>query len=159
MWKKIRLWINKIKIFLLKLIPIKIKSGCGHWNSLAVTVEAFEEKRNFTYKLKRLFSSHKNLYCPQCLANMAIKCGWCDNVIWPGDEITLLKPKNIDSYKLPESALLYSQNPVVVVGCVCDADAVIDVQGNWHPPEGILFKDSIIHKLEKNPNQVLIAEV
>ncbi len=73
-------------------------------------------------------------WCLECLGKMAVKCAWCEQVIFIGDPITLYTPAKAD-FKLPADATLYKQEPLQVVGCLrmsC-ADTGADCAGFWVP--------------------------
>lgn len=74
-------------------------------------------------------------YCPQCWQQAAIRCAWCEEVILPGDAITLYTPKK--GVEVPEHARVYKREPhLQLVGCLrwnC-AQSGIDRAGFWVMP-------------------------
>lgn len=74
--------------------------------------------------------------------HMAIRCAWCGNRIFIGDPITLYTPltqeltQNND-FQVPENAVVYSKDPLQLVGCLgwnC-AESGADRAGFWVPGE------------------------
>lgn len=120
LYKALKFRKTKIKLYNFK---------CGHRSVLVKEVEAHGEKQT-----ARTDTQHLE-YCPECLARMAIKCAWCGNVIWPGEPITLYSPSKKD-FQVPDGAVVYSKEPLLLVGCLgwnC-AETGGDRSGFWVPP-------------------------
>jgi hypothetical protein len=47
---------------------------------------------------------------------MTITCPWCGKPILIGDYVTLYTPSD-PNFKIPEGAVVYSENPLQLVGC------------------------------------------
>ena len=75
-------------------------------------------------------------WCLSCIGSMAIRCAWCEEVIFIGDPVTLYTPTKPD-FSVPEHAIVYSENPLQLVGCLrmnC-AESGADRAGFWIPGE------------------------
>lgn len=112
-----------------------IAEECGHLTPVRRRITAFGETREL-----KLRDENKNpLYCLRCLEKMVIRCAWCGRAIFPWDPITLCTPK--EDFELPSYAVVYSEDPVQLVGCLrmdCAPTAALRA-GFWVPP-GQVFR-------------------
>lgn len=116
-----------------RLLPIKYTAQkCGHWTKKKGAISAFGHKG----AVEMPFNDEGGVdYCLDCIGRMAIRCGWCGEVIWIGQPITLYTL--LDKFEIPEYAIKYSENPLQLVGCLgwnC-ADTGADRAGFWLPGE------------------------
>lgn len=86
-------------------------------------------------------------YCIDCIGKMSIKCAWCEGSIHIGDPVTLYAPQ--ESFKVPEHAVRYHNDPKCLVGCLrwnC-AETGGDRAGFWVPPGKVARVPSPIEML------------
>jgi len=112
--------------------PREIMCGCGHHSKLKKKFKIGGEKVTFriNYKPDKEFQ-----YCLDCVSKMSITCPWCGRPILVGDYVTLYTPTD-PNFKIPEGAVVYSENPLQLVGCQrrdC-ADSGADYCGTWDVP-------------------------
>lgn len=128
---------EKLKDFFSWLKPKKIVCGCGHTSKLKKKVSVGGER----ILLRINYRPDKQIpYCLDCVEKMSIVCPWCGKPIFVGDYITLYTPSNPD-FKIPEGAVVYSENPLRLVGCqrsTC-AETGADYCGIWEVP-GVVKK-------------------
>ncbi len=125
---------------------------CNHRSYLTKKVSAFGQEVTFSV------SSSFLVWCPDCLAKMAIRCAWCGKVVFPGDPITLYTPTQ--EWKVPEYAVVYREDPFQVVGCLrmdC-ADTGADRAGFWVPPGKVRRVFSPIEKLLREGGKGIVIE-
>lgn len=121
------------KEWFLCLLKLRYKATkCGHYTKQSGSVSAFGQT------IHTKMPKNKNCsfdYCLDCVSKMATRCAWCGNPIFIGEPITLYTP-NTD-FKIPEYAVIYSKDPLRVVGCLSRdcADTGGDVAGFWLPGE------------------------
>lgn len=100
---------------------------CGHKTQPEVEVRAFGDK--FLMTLPRDMKK-RPILCAECLAGKAIRCAWCNRVIFVGEFVTLCPaPKNVTSAE--SHTVLYGGDSVV--GCLhprCPHPQVLAV-GIW----------------------------
>ena len=79
-------------------------------------------------------------FCYKCVADMAIRCVWCGELILIGDPVTLNSPNK--DFKIPNWAVVYQTEPLKLVGCgrtsCCFSRA--DYRG-YLAPEGKILKN------------------
>ncbi len=129
--------------------PDSYLCGCGHTATYKTVLSIHGREGEY------VLPSANPLWCPQCFAKAAIKCAWCGYPIVPGDPVTLYTPgprsdifistkepseaqirRQQKEFVLPDGAVVYSQNPLRVVGCLrweC-ADTGGDRAGFWVMP-------------------------
>lgn len=111
----------------------KVKCNCGHTSPRRKIIFILSEEYSLSFKGK----GNPEL-CPDCWARMAIKCAWCGKPIMPFDPITLYSPKNPDDFEIPKHAVVYSENPLRLVGCLrwegCCLFSHLNRAGFWVPP-------------------------
>ncbi len=119
-----------------KAVPAKnnpqiIMANCGHLTKLIDRVSAFGDETETEIKI---FPGEQPAYCHRCLEKMACRCVWCGRTIFIGDPITLYTPNG--DYVRPSYAIVYSENPLQIVGCGRSdcADTGADYAGFWLPP-------------------------
>lgn len=91
-------------------------------------------------------------YCPECWQEAAIKCAWCDEIILPGESVTLYTPK--ENFEIPEHAVFYKSEPrVQLVGCLrwACARSGVDRAGFWVMPGKVQRVATPLEILEANP--------
>lgn len=106
---------------------------CGHRTRQTGVVSAFGK----TIAIKMPRNEYGSVdYCLKCIGKMAIRCAWCGNPIFIGNPITLYTPKQND-FKIPDYAVIYSENPLQLVGCLGWNCAITgaDRAGFWVPGE------------------------
>ena len=123
-WKNLFSW--------LKLKPTEVVCGCGHTSKMEKKVYIGNKKET----LKILYKpSSIPPFCLDCIEKMVIVCPWCERPIFIGDYVTLYTPTD-PNYKIPEGAVVYSENPLQLVGCQRSdcAEAAADYRGIWEAP-------------------------
>ena len=116
-------WFRKKKEF--------ITADCGHETKEEDKVSAFGE--DILTKLP--IENGKTSYCHKCIEKMVRQCAWCKRPIFIGDYLTLYTPAKKD-FVIPEYAVVYSKDPLQLVGCQrtdC-AETGADYCGEWLPP-------------------------
>lgn len=112
--------------------PKEIVCGCGHTSKMEKEVPVGKEKET----LKIVYKPNKTPpFCLDCIEKMTIICPWCGRPIFVGDYITLYTPSN-PKFKIPEGTVVYSKNPLRLVGCQradC-AETGADYCGIWEAP-------------------------
>jgi len=109
-----------------------VATKCGHRTKRSGRVSAFG--CIITTQMPKNESGSVD-YCLDCIGTMAIRCAWCGSPIFIGDPITLYTPR--DNFHLPEHAVIYSNKPLQLVGCLgwnC-AETGADRAGFWFPGE------------------------
>ena len=87
-------------------------------------------------------------YCLECIGKMAIKCGWCGQLIHIGDFVTPYLPRP----NMPDYTRYHQDGPGLartVIGC-CRASCREfpgDEHGQWLPPGKIQRSPSVIEQL------------
>ena len=122
-----------MNMFLTRMLGLKVPASvCGHQTKLKDRVSAFGESRGY----RLIPHQGKVEYCHQCLAKMTIRCAWCGKPIFIGSPITLYSPSKPKEFAVPEYAVVYDANRLVLVGCLrweC-AETGADRMGFWVPP-------------------------
>ena len=125
---------KKLKKFLswFRRGPKEITCGCGHTSKLKkkVNVSGVKTTLSINYKPGKQIP-----YCLDCVEKMTITCPWCGKPIFVGDYVTLYTP-NDPNFKVPEGAVVYSKDPLQLVGCQrtdC-AETGADYCGIWEVP-------------------------
>lgn len=74
-------------------------------------------------------------YCLDCIEKMTITCPWCGKPIFVGDYVTLYTPTD-PNFKIPDGTVVYSKNPLRLVGCQRPGCAFsgADYCGTWEAP-------------------------
>lgn len=116
---------------------------CGHETKLEDKVSAFGETITITMNFK---ADNSLDYCHKCLGKMAARCAWCGKPIFIGGPITLYTPK--ETFKIPEYAVKFSENPTQLVGCprTSCAETGADYAGFWIPPGKVKRFPSMIER-------------
>jgi hypothetical protein len=96
-------------------------------------------------------------YCLDCVEKMTIICPWCRRPIFIGDYITLYKPLD-PNFKIPEGAVVYSTNPLQLVGCQRSdcAETGADYCGIWEVPGKVKRIPSAIERVLITKRPVII---
>ncbi len=95
-------------------------------------------------------------YCLKCLGEMAIRCAWCEAIIFIGDPVTLYASTE---GKANDSAVRYPAIAGAFVGCQwadC-AESGADLAGIWVPDPGPVRKGSV-QRVMSGIDQVLSGE-
>lgn len=134
---------------------VKVKAKCGHKTRLydKITVIGKDGK---TEKIGMESTSLKPIYCHDCFQKMAIRCAWCGEYILPNEPITLHKPKK--DFEIPEYAVVYKENPKLLVGCLsygC-ANTGADRAGFWIVPGKVQLTQSIFQQAFDSPGEVFV---
>lgn len=122
----------------------QLMAKCGHRTRLKDKVSAFGEYALSTLSINKDGSMD---YCHKCIEKMAIQCAWCGKSIFIGDAVTLYSPNK--KYEVPEHTIVYSQDPLRLVGCMrgnC-ADTGADQSGFWIPPGEVKKVPTVIEML------------
>lgn len=112
--------------------PREIMCGCGHNSKLKKKFKIGGEKIKFYIQYE---PGRTPSFCLDCVSKMSITCPWCGRPICVGDYVTLYTPSD-PNFKIPEGAVVYSENPLQLVGCQrrdC-ADSGADYCGTWDVP-------------------------
>ena len=72
-------------------------------------------------------------WCLDCVAKMTIQCAWCKLPIFIGNPITLYVATGGIGDRA--HAVVWTQNPLRLVGCMDCADTLTDQGGFWLPDE------------------------
>jgi hypothetical protein len=105
---------------------------CGHLTKRDGPVSAFRD--SITMQMPKNESGSVD-YCLDCVGTMTARCTWCARAIFIGSPVTLYPPR--PGYVIPEHAVVYSKDPLLLVGCLswsC-ADSGADRAGFWVPGE------------------------
>ena len=150
-FNKVRFFLKDLKwSFVLYFEKEKHKADCGHMTKARNWIKAFGAKTITKLPLK----DGKTAYCHQCLQRMVIQCAWCKKPIFVGDPITLYSPRD-PNFKVPEHAVIYSENPLCLVGCLGWNCAVTgaDRAGFWLPPGQVQRVVTPLEMIMANPSQ------
>ena len=148
-----------MKIFLnffswLKPKPKEIACGCGHISKMEKEAHVGDKKTT----LKILYRPNRTPpYCLDCVEKMAITCPWCGRPIFIGDYITLYTPTD-PNFKIPEGTVVYSKDPLRLVGCQrpgC-ADTGADYCGTWEAPGIVKRFPSAIERVMMRAEPVIM---
>lgn len=115
------------------LSPLRYEAvKCGHRSKRCGRVSAF----SYDLMTKMPKNDKGSIdYCLDCIGKMAIRCAWCSNPIFIGQPVTLYTPPS--DFQIPAHAIVYSQDPLRLVGCLgwdC-ADTGAARAGFWLPGE------------------------
>ncbi len=109
-----------------------VRAGCGHETAAEGEIAALGETTMMTMPRNAAGGFD---YCLDCIAKMTIRCAWCDDIIFIGSPVTLyILPAD---EAVPDHAVVYSTDPLRLVGCLgwdC-ADTSVDRAGFWLPGE------------------------
>lgn len=130
---------------------------CGHETKIKDTLHLFGEE----VECGLLFQENGKVeYYHRCIEAMAILCAWCGKPIIIGDPLTLMTPRN-KNFKTPEHAVVYSQNPLQLVGCLrwdcCDTGGLR--AGFWIPPGKVYRVPSPIEMAMASDDTVIVGNV
>jgi len=106
------------------------QAACGHMTPKRFVILSLEGDK-VMYHHRKVPAD----WCPVCIQQAVIQCAWCGRSILPGDPITLYTPLRKD-FSPPDYAVVYSQDPLLLVGCGrpdC-AETGADYGGIWVPP-------------------------
>lgn len=142
----------RLKLRLASLIPsYYMATECGHRTRRTGKIRAFGQ----TLIVRMPINEDGSVdYCLDCIGKMTIPCAWCCEPIFIGEPITLYSPysrRNFfsseesseaqkkrggnGSFIIPDGAVVYSHDPLYLVGCLkwnC-ADTGADIAGCWLP--------------------------
>ena len=136
------------------LFHLPLSCECGHKTKLNKIVERDEEKVKLIVKYRPLKPIP---YCLDCVEKMTITCPWCGKPIFVGDYVTLYTPTN-SNFKIPEGAVVYSENPLRLVGCqrsTC-AETGADYCGIWDVPGVVKRFPSAIERVMMTGEPVIM---
>jgi hypothetical protein len=88
---------------------------------------------------------------------MTITCPWCGKPILIGDYVTLYTPSD-PNFKIPEGAVVYSENPLQLVGCqrpTC-VETGADYCGIWDVPGVVKRSPSAIERIMMTGKPVIM---
>ena len=127
---------------------------CGYKTKLNKIVERDEER----VRLSIRYRPFKPIpYCLDCAEKMTIICPWCGKPIFVGDYVTLYTPTD-PNFKIPEGAVVYSENPLRLVGCqrsTC-AETGADYCGIWDVPGVVKRFPSAIERVMMTGEPVIM---
>ena len=133
-----------------KMKSSHIATKCNHKTKQKGKVSAFGHSTKTSMPINKSGSVD---WCLDCIEKMAIQCAWCGNAIFIGEPITLYSPGPLaeffsseepseiqkarwqEDFVAPDYAVVYQENPLVLVGCLyryC-ADPGADRAGFWFP--------------------------
>jgi hypothetical protein len=135
-----------------------IAAKCGHKTTREGEYTVFGFKNTVAMPLNNEGGVN---YCVDYISKMAIQCAWCKRPILIGDIVTLYSPP--EDFEIPKHAVVYSQNPLALVGCQrtdC-ADTAADYAGLWLPGDenkGCVIRrpTAYEHVLGKNEDSIVI---
>lgn len=138
----------------LKPKPRKIVCGCGHVSPLKKKISINEHA--ITLKI-RYREGVTIPYCLDCIEKMSIVCPWCGKPILVGDYVTLYTPTD-PNYEIPKSAIVYSRDPLRLVGCQRPGCAYsgADYCGTWEAPGFVKRFPSAIERVMKTGEPVIM---
>ena len=145
--------LKDLKALIFRRPPKEIKCKCGHLSKL-------EKEGNVHGKTSTLKINYKPFRrppcCLDCAEKAAIICPWCGEPIFVGDYITLYTPKD-PNFKIPEGAVVYSKEPLQLVGCqrIGCADTGADYCGIWEYPGVVRRFPSAIELAEATMKPVI----
>ena len=121
----------------------KYMAQCGHETKLKGKITAYGQSS----KMKMNFDTNNIPYCLDCIEKMTIKCPWCGGPIFVGEYVTLYSP-NDPNFQVPDGCVIYSQEPLILVGCQSRscADSGADYCGIWTPPGVVERFESALEK-------------
>jgi hypothetical protein len=125
--------------------PKEIVCGCGHTSKMEKEVHVGKKKET----LKILYRPNRTPpYCLDCVEKMAVICPWCKRPIYIGDYITLYTPTD-PNFKIPEGAVVYTKDPLRLVGCQRSdcAETGADYCGIWEAPGKVKRIPSAIERV------------
>ena len=131
------------------------EADCGHKTKERDWLKAFSGKIVIKVPLK----NGKTPYCHRCLEKMTIRCAWCGEPIFISNSITLYSPKYPENFEILEGAVVYSQEPLRLVGCLRSncAHTGGDRAGFWYPPGQVYRVLSPIEAVMMNPEKGAVS--
>lgn len=125
---------SNFRLWLRSLSPRRYRAvKCGHKTKRTGPMMVFGEQITMQMPINKDGTVD---YCLDCLGKMSIHCAWCGEPISIGDPITLYTPRDKE-FEVPEEAVIYTQEPLRLVGCLrwdC-AHTGADRGGFWLPGE------------------------
>ena len=137
-----------------RLRPKTIRCECGHVSKVEKEIHVGDKKETIRIA-HRLFK--KPPYCLKCIEDMTIVCPWCGELIFPGDYVTLYTPTD-PKFKIPHGAVVYSQEPLKLVGCQrrnC-AQSGADYCGTWEAPGEVRRFQSALERVLETGEPVIM---
>lgn len=141
---------KKIKNFfawLSKRNNCTLQCECGHETKMKKGITINGE--NSTIYVR--YRPFKNVpFCLDCVEKMIVTCPWCGRPIYVGDYITLYTPAD-PNFKIPEGAVVYTKDPLRLVGCQRSdcAETGADYCGIWEVPGKVKRFPSAIERVLK----------
>lgn len=137
-----------------KLCGLPLNCECGHKTKLKKIVKVGNESVEFKIKYRPF---GRISYCLDCVEKMTITCPWCGRPIYIGDYVTLYSPSD-PNFKIPEGTVIYSKNPLQLVGCQRSdcADTGADYCGYWDVPGKVRRFSSAIERVRQTGEPVIM---
>lgn len=138
-------WFNKV-------VRRAAIAGCGHETPLVFELVVNDHPHEFSWD-----KPGAPPLCKDCWAAISIRCAWCGNGIFPGNPVMLYTPKQ--DFQLPEYAVVVTENPVRVVGCLsmhC-ADSGADMAGHWTMERTVDTSTGIMARMGMEPGMTLVT--
>ncbi len=134
--------------------PSEILCGCGHTSKLKKKVNVGGEKITLRINYR---PDVQIPYCLDCVEKMSITCPWCGRPILVGDYVTLYTPSN-PNFKIPEGSVVYSKDPLRLVGCQRSdcAETGADYCGIWEAPGAVKRFPSAIERALASGGPVIV---
>ena len=138
----------------LKQKPNEIQCRCGHTSKLKkdISIKGKKVTLRINYKPNKEYP-----YCLDCIEKMTIICPWCKRPIFVGDYVTLYTPTD-PNYKIPEGTVIYTKDPLRLVGCQRSdcAETGADYCGTWEAPGFVKRFPSAIERVMATGEPVVI---
>ena len=146
--------IKDLKALIFRIPPKEIECKCGHLSKLEKEVHVHGKTSTLGINYRPF---RRPEYCLECAEKAAIICPWCGEPIFPGYYITLYTPKD-PNFKVPKGAVVYSKNPLQLVGCQRSncADTGADYCGVWEYPGIVKRFPSAIERVMAGEKAVIM---
>lgn len=133
--------------------PDEIKCKCGHHSKLAKEMHIHGKTSHLEINYRPF---RRPPYCLDCVEKVAIICPWCGEPIFIGEYVTLYTPNN-PNFKIPEGAVIYSKEPLQLVGCQRSncAQSGADYCGIWEAPGVVRRIPSAIERIMAGEKYVI----
>lgn len=126
----------------------KYMAKCGHETKLKGKIEAYGKSTIMKINAESV------PYCLDCLEKMTIRCPWCGGPIFIGEYITLYTPAHPD-FNIVEGCVIYSKDPLQIVGCQYCIQSAADYCGIWTPPGEVKRIESALEECIRTGSLVI----
>lgn len=128
----------------------KYLAQCGHETKLRGKISAYGQST----KVQINADPDKIKYCLDCIEKMAIRCPWCGGPIFVGELITLYTPAYPD-FKIADGCVVYSKDPLQIVGCQYCIQSAADYCGSWDAPGEVRRVESPLEECMRTGEPVI----